>query len=274
MESNVIGAKQRSYRIEVFADRDLGDVVWDSGTVASEESTDIRYGGTGDATALRPESDYWWRVTVVDHRGAEAVSDVSTFSTGLMSGTIDAWEGAQWIGGEKTKLDAVSAQLFDINTRFTITSGDNISFVFGADHPRFTSEFRNVYGGPGGENLIRFQLDLSGVTDDAGNTGAVVNLYRKGYHGTDDVDGDPNVHPYKSVRLVDSATAARADGCTFLDLVWGQAPFDDHGRFVRTVRELTVEWHDDGLLTRQERQAILTAASRSDIVRGGGAGAG
>lgn len=209
MDSNVIGAKQRSYRIEVASDADFGDIVWDSGTVESDESTDIPYGGTGDAAALQPESDYWWRVTVVDHRGVEAVSEVSTFSTGLMNGEMEAWDGAQWVGSTKTKLDAVSAQLFDINTRFTINDGDNISFIFGADDPRFTSDFRNVYGASGGENFIRFELDLSGVTGDpATTTGGVVNVYRKGYHGTDDADGDPNVHPYKSVRLVDSSTAA------------------------------------------------------------------
>ena len=99
--------------------------------------------------------------------------------------------------------------MFDVNAKFTINSGDNASFIFGANDPRLTSDFRNVYGGPGGENFIRFELDLSGVTGDpATNTGGVVNIYRKGYHETDDVNGDPNVMPYKSVRLVDSTAAA------------------------------------------------------------------
>ena len=73
--------------------------------------------------------------------------------------------------------------MFDVNAKFTINSGDNASFIFGANDPRLTNEFRNVFGGPGGENFIRFELDLSGVTGDAAtNTGGVVNLYRKGYH--------------------------------------------------------------------------------------------
>ncbi|MEV6812726.1 family 78 glycoside hydrolase catalytic domain [Micromonospora sp. NPDC051296] len=208
MDSNIIGAKQKSYRIEVAKDSAFRQIAWDSGTVASDESTDISYGSTGDAEALTPETDYWWRVTVVDNRNVTTLSDVTTFSSGLMDEGIGAWDGAQWVGSAKTKLDAVSAQLFDINAGFTINSGDNISFIFGADDPRFTSDFRNVYGGPGGENFIRFELDLSGVTGDATTTGGVVNIYRKGYHRTDDVDGDPNVHPYKSVRLADSSTAA------------------------------------------------------------------
>lgn len=209
MESNVIGAKQTSYRIEVAKDRAFKALAWDSGTISSDESTDISYGSTGTAQELRPETDYWWRVTVVDNRGAETVSEVSTFSTGLMSKRITAWDGAQWIGSTKTKLDTKSASIFDVQSKFTINSGDNVSYIFGADDQRFTSAFRNVFGGPGGENFIRFELDLSGVTSDpATNTGGVVNLYRKGYHATDDDNGDPNALPYKSVRLVDSTMPA------------------------------------------------------------------
>jgi alpha-L-rhamnosidase len=208
MASNIIGVKQASYRIQVATDARFRTLAWDSGTVSSDESTDIRYGSTGSAKALQPETDYWWRVTIVDNQGATRVSDVASFSTGLMDPTIDAWDGAQWIGNDDVRLEAKAAHLFDINASFTINSGDNVSFIFGADDPRFTNEFRNVFGAPGGENFIRFELDLSGVTDDASNTGGVVNLYRVGYHETDDINGDPNVHPYKSVRLVDSSQAA------------------------------------------------------------------
>ncbi len=209
MTSNVVGAKQKSYRIQVARDAGFKTLAWDSGVVESDESTDVAFGSTGEvAQKLRPETDYWWRVRVVDDRDVETVSETGRFSTGLMNSKIGAWDGAQWIGSEKTKLDAAAAHLFDLNTKFQINSGDNASFIFGADDQRFSSDFRNVYGGPGGENFIRLELDLSGVTSDASNTGGVVNLYRKGYHKTDDVDGDPNVKPYKSVRLVDSSAAA------------------------------------------------------------------
>lgn len=207
-ESNVIGAKQKSYRIEVSKDRSFSKIAWDSGTVTSDESTDISYGSAGAAEKLKPETDYWWRVTVTDNRDVKTTSEVGSFSTGLMDGKIGAWDGAKWIGSDKTRLDATSAAIFDLNTKFTINSGDNASFIFGANDPRFTSEFRNVFGAPGGENFIRFELDLSGVTGDSSNTGGVVNLYRKGYHKTDDADGDPNVKPYKSVKLTDSTVAA------------------------------------------------------------------
>ena len=136
-------------------------------------------------------------------------SETGKFATGLMNAKIGAWDGAQWVGNDDVRLDAKSTMMFDVNAKFAINSGDNASFIFGANDPRLTSDFRNVYGGPGGENFIRFELDLSGVTSDpATNTGGVVNIYRKGYHRTDDDNGDPNVMPYKSVRLVDSTAVA------------------------------------------------------------------
>lgn len=210
-DSNVVGSKQESYRIEVATTPafNANKVVWDSGVVDSDETTDVTYGSTGTAKALRPETDYWWRVSAVDNRGVSTTSKASKFSTGLMDGSIGAWDGAKWVGNDDVRLDAKAALIFDINSKFTIKSGDNASFIFGANDPRFTSDFRNVFGGPGGENFIRFELDLSGVTSDpATNTGGVLNLYRKGYHRTDDINGDPNAHPYKSVRLVDSTNAA------------------------------------------------------------------
>ncbi len=209
MNSNAIGAKQVSYRIEVARDAEFSNIAWDSGIVESDESTDIAYGSTGnDAAELTPETDYWYRVTVTDDRGEATTSAPSHFSTGLMDTTIDAWDGAQWIGSERVRLDADSAQLFDINADFTINEGDNVSFIFGANDTRLTSDFRNVFGAPGGENFIRFEIDLSGVTAGEDNTGGVINIYRKGYHKTDDANGDPNANPYKSVRLADSTAAA------------------------------------------------------------------
>lgn len=210
-DSNVVGSKQRSYRIEVSTTPafNANKIVWDSGVVDSDETTDVTYGSTGTAQALKPETDYWWRVSAVDNRGVSTTSKPARFATGLMDSNIGAWDGARWVGNDDVRLDAQAAHVFDIQTKFAINAGDNASFIFGGNDPRFTSDFRNVFGGPGGENFIRFELDLSGVTaDPATNTGGVINLYRKGYHRTDDVNGDPNVHPYKSVRLVDSTAAA------------------------------------------------------------------
>ncbi|WP_106972319.1 glycoside hydrolase family 127 protein [Streptomyces yerevanensis] len=57
----------------------------------------------------------------------------------------------------------------------------------------------------------------------------------------------------------------RGDGTTFLDLVWNPAPFATSGRFVRAVRALAGEWLSEGLLTRSERDRVVSAAARADL---------
>ncbi|SEE28605.1 Ig-like domain-containing protein [Ruania alba] len=56
--------------------------------------------------------------------------------------------------------------------------------------------------------------------------------------------------------------AARDDGCTFLDVLEYEEPFDDHGDFVDTVTTLSTQWHDDGLISRTERQTLIVTAAR------------
>lgn len=55
----------------------------------------------------------------------------------------------------------------------------------------------------------------------------------------------------------------RGDGCTFLDVIDAQAPFAGHGRFVAAVARTAEQWLTDGLFTRQEKDAVVAAASRS-----------
>jgi hypothetical protein len=57
----------------------------------------------------------------------------------------------------------------------------------------------------------------------------------------------------------------RADGLTFLDLVWAEAPFQDKAGFVRAVATVSAEWETAGTFTRQQRQAVLVAANRADL---------
>ncbi|WP_199815467.1 glycoside hydrolase family 127 protein [Streptomyces griseus] len=53
---------------------------------------------------------------------------------------------------------------------------------------------------------------------------------------------------------------ARADGLTFLDVLWQQAPFATSGRFVTAVRTLADGWQSQGLFTRAERDRVVAAA--------------
>ncbi|GAA5200583.1 hypothetical protein GCM10023322_78780 [Rugosimonospora acidiphila] len=55
------------------------------------------------------------------------------------------------------------------------------------------------------------------------------------------------------------------DGRTFLDTVWDQAPFADKGDLLRAVDQVSSDWYSNGLLTRQEREAVLSSAGRSNL---------
>jgi hypothetical protein len=59
----------------------------------------------------------------------------------------------------------------------------------------------------------------------------------------------------------------QGDGCTFLDVVWAEAPFDNHGAFVEVVEAEAETWHESGLLTGREVGLVVAAAGRSDVVR-------
>ncbi|PSK97220.1 xylose isomerase-like TIM barrel protein [Haloactinopolyspora alba] len=55
------------------------------------------------------------------------------------------------------------------------------------------------------------------------------------------------------------------DGCTIMDLVEHERPFDSHGDFVRTVGELTRELRAGGVVTARERARIVSAAAGSEV---------
>lgn len=193
MTSRKVGIAQSAYRIVVATDKSLSQVVWDSGTVASDSSVGILYGSTGTAAPLKPETDYYWQVTVTDNDGKESSSE-STFATGLMNPSQQAWAGAQWIGSSEMALDAASALLFDISTKWQIVEGTKASIIFGADDFRLGDKFHNV-GNVEGENYVRLELDIEG----AGTAeGAKINIYRVGYAA-----GDTAEKPFLSISKAD-----------------------------------------------------------------------
>lgn len=183
MQSSKVGIAQQSYRIVVATDSALKSIVWDSGEVSSDESVGILYGSTGKAEALKAETDYFWQVSVKDNQGSER-SATSEFSTGLMNPSQTAWSGAQWIGSQEMALDAASALLFDIQTKFRIIEGDKASIIFGANDFRLNDKFQNV-GNVEGENYIRLEIDIAGVGK---SDGAKINIYRVGYAADDKAD--------------------------------------------------------------------------------------
>jgi alpha-L-rhamnosidase len=179
MQSDLIGAAQKSYQITV---RDpQGEVVWDSGVVESAKSNEITYEGE----ELAPSTRYTWSVSVTDEAGNTAESEEAYFETALMSDSLDAWDGAQWIGADELQLDAASTCVFKISTGVQLAEGsDTASIIFGADDFRLENPAFNI-ARMEGENYVRLELDFSGVTA-AG--GAKINVYRVGYGEGDSAD--------------------------------------------------------------------------------------
>ena len=153
MESDRRGAHQRSYRICVVRESDLG-TVWDSGEVPDGRSDNIRYAGV----ALQPEMGYLWELSVRDGEGTVHTAK-SRFETGLMNPRLSAWKGSGWIGGPALKLDAASQVVFRIQTRFEIRRGTTAALIFGADDFRLRHSFFNGYGVASKENYFKVELE-------------------------------------------------------------------------------------------------------------------
>jgi hypothetical protein len=79
---------------------------------------------------------------------------------------------------------------------------------------------------------------------------------------------------------MDAGVANRAgdDKRTFLDVVWGGAPFADHRQFTAAVARVAAEWEKAGRFTAQERTAIVAAAGKAErdlrVREGAGPGGG
>ena len=191
IQSDIIGLKQTGFRIVVSTDPKFSAIVWDSGIVESDKSVGVVYGSSGNVSPLLPETDYFWKVTITDNKGGTNTAS-SRFSTGLMNPDISAWNGAKWIGNKERYLDAASALVFHISTKFRIVEGNKVSLIFGANDFRLNDKFQNVENVEG-ENYIRWELDVTGVGQ---KKGAVVNLYRVGYG-----KGDVPFVPYKTISV-------------------------------------------------------------------------
>ena len=62
---------------------------------------------------------------------------------------------------------------------------------------------------------------------------------------------------------VTGITSPGHDGLTFLDVVWDQAPFPDHGQFVSTVTHVATDLAARSLFTSAQEDAVVSAAARA-----------
>lgn len=173
------GQLQSFYKVVVTDEE--GKTVWNTGKVASQTSVNLKYQGE----ALNPQTRYFWVVTVWDNFNA-LFTGRSYFETGLMNPTIDAWNGARWLGGSQEDLTFYSDYLpvFDIDVDIRITKGGNASLVFAANDPRLMSRYKNIYQLQNNENESYFKVELD-VSPLVKNEPATLNVYRAGYTQND-----------------------------------------------------------------------------------------
>lgn len=104
------GVTQQSYRITVATDKNMSNVVWDSGNIESEESTNVRAEGFTTQASTR----YYWTVEVKDNNGNVATSSTpSYFETGLRD---TGWSGASWLKVAENNKSGGSGSSFDPST--------------------------------------------------------------------------------------------------------------------------------------------------------------
>jgi len=120
LESSQRGVMQVSYSIRIASDASFGNVVWESGKIASDRSVDVSAPGL----TLAPRTRYYWQVTVADSKGNSAVStEKAYFETGLM--TPDAWGQTKWIKVGNTAaggIDPASVTDYEMSVKFSIES--------------------------------------------------------------------------------------------------------------------------------------------------------
>ena len=130
LHSDERGTMQTAYRIVITSDVKGTRIVWDSGTVASDQSVGVPANGV----KLLPSRRYYWSVTVTDNKGKKAKSkEKAYFETGLMG---SGWSGARWIKApDAPHTDAVAgthpADKYTIEADLTLLNG-NAGIVFGA----------------------------------------------------------------------------------------------------------------------------------------------
>ncbi len=185
MKGSARGLAQKSYQIVLIDEKNI--VVWDSKKVNSDLSHAIQYEGE----ALKPTTRYTWKLSVWDNFGKISSTD-SWFETGFLNPKIEAWTGANWIGGGNEDLVFYSHYLSVFKLQFGVQLDQNTNkaaFIFGANDSRLSNKNLNLMAVERGKNesYIALELDISSLNADTASR-AKLNIYRVGYTATDKVD--------------------------------------------------------------------------------------
>nr|WP_243347801.1 glycoside hydrolase family 78 protein [Parabacteroides sp. FAFU027] len=109
------GIVQTAYRIVVASSAQklaAGGDLWDSGKIASSQSTFVPYAGA----ALSSNQTCFWKVKIYTSKGESDWSAPATFSTGLLSSK--EWKG-KWIGLDKSfAWDSANVKISRLSARY------------------------------------------------------------------------------------------------------------------------------------------------------------
>ncbi|MEA4917822.1 family 78 glycoside hydrolase catalytic domain [Proteiniphilum sp.] len=215
---------QSAYQITV-TDK-AGQEVWNSGKIESDISLNIEYAGK----TLQPSTRYHWTVQVWDQDN-KPLSAHSWFETGLMNPSIEAWDGARWIGGGDEDLVLYPDYLPTYNINYTLqldkeSNTTKAGFIFGANDPRLMNKNKNIYNlqNEKDQSYIEVELDISKV--DAG-ANAFLYIYRVGY-----APGDNKNTPFRMLAIPAS-------------LINKRNKYDKHTVYLKTMYSNT-EFYIDG----------------------------
>lgn len=180
LRGNGQGLCQSAYRIQVSRSGKIG---WDSGKVTSDQTNEVYYQGE----PLRPCEEYQVQLTVWNQTGETAAAS-TWFETGMMEESVEAWEGAQWLGPAQCSLYAFTKEVFSVEGELRIPPGsERGGLVFGAQDPRLKDGDKNL-SGLAGENYIAYELDVSVLP-------ARLRIYRVGYSPDDRKEVPVAEHP-------------------------------------------------------------------------------
>ena len=193
---NQRGFYQTAYQLQVTSAD--GELVWDSGKIEDNKALAIEYAGK----PLNAETRYNWTVNVWDQNNEMHLAD-SWFETGMMNPNIEAWDGADWIGGSDDDLVFFSDYqlIFGLKYDVAIEEGSTkAGFVYGANDLRLMDKYKNIYQLENklNESYIKLELDVSDLNKSAKGL-AKLNIYRAGYAPDDRAD-----EPFKTFTVKSS----------------------------------------------------------------------
>lgn len=151
----------------------------------TDRSIGINYDGKPLAACTR----YYVTIHAEAENGETAAAETE-FETGLLDGSMKAWDGAQWIGAPEYYVCSDAMGIFSIESIVTISERGTAGLVFGANDARLLNQERNEKM-LCGENYIRYQVSL------ADNS---MSIFRVGYDENDSADKPFAVVPVTEVK--------------------------------------------------------------------------